>query len=894
MARLVELPVGQELNVETMRSPVTTLSQDQQDEEDIPTVQSNDPRRSVHEVVGDDRQEQQEQQEQQEIVQTETDATEQGRVSCDQELWSNSDRYAEPVPGAHDVESLETSAIPRNNHLYFSPVSLSDSKEEEDGDFGKVPSPSSSLPESAASTPPQHSSSSSKVPSSSALKSSPSTEQGYTYWYYTSRGKKTSSYVRQEPTSSGASTSSGRRGDDGASVLPTPLKSDRSTVYTTASLSFEGTGRKRPASHRTATIKTPWILILCFFMFVAAVGVGLWSYKRISDLDEEVTVYESKVTLLDSDSSNWEQQALTAQGRVQELEEQVHSLEGKVESLQAQVEALQTNVTQQEDENEAWKEQNDQLETTLADTLTNLTSQLQGLAFDNWNCESLKDNLTDVQATLLQEIVDFRQVIDQLSLHNAELNDLTQSLSTEKDFLNQQTIPSLNTRIGTLEDELATTLEDKAMLTTNLTETMMTVADMKQTITTLETDNSTCHANHSVCQEDKVTLASMIDDLDSNLTTCQTDYAQLQSNFANMSNLYTRCDSERSTLQLITIPGMESEINRLTFQVDQLTMRASFLEQENDRYILLNGQLNETIRGYENLTDQLNETIDDLSEEVNTLNSTVENLEDVRNNLTAEVNQYQVLTNDLNATKNELTQEVANLTNIVDSLEILNNALNVQVQNLSGQVGQLQGIKMDLEDQVVMLHNETQNLTDQVDRLSVLLDEFQTVSSYINSTSTSLGDPFDSILDRLSNEIKLNRAIAIDVLRNHYADATDFWDCAVADLFGGEPWLSDRNMPIGNGTVELVIDEVQQKVLDVMCLNRGDFVQYLMNSFDTQGSNDLASFLTFNELRQGTALYSYYARSYYFPLTGQPGLTDEQWEAAEYSCPNVPPFLINT
>ncbi|KAL7568977.1 hypothetical protein ACA910_021270 [Epithemia clementina (nom. ined.)] len=735
------------------------------------------------------------------------------------------------------------------------------------------------------------------------------------------------------------------------------LPSSRDPITTSAASQQQAQSKSKPRNSHGGSwcLGAPaWLLLLCALLIVALVALGAWSVVRMDDYknqqnnciaQQQQQQQKQQQELWTSSNSTLEWQA-----RVQKLEAQVQSLEDKVQDLELENQGWQQDnqeLNQTVQDLTALNIQNQETQQVLQSALDNLTWQWEDLSANHSDCEALNGNLTRV----LEEL---REALQTMTEQNQELQNWTQSLTAEKQLLQTVSIPLLRDQLVATRAVLNATQNDKAVLEHAVTDLNANLTTAWATAAAWQADHATCQANYEdcqatvadlnqtllVCQDNSSQLVLQYSDLSQLYGTCDEDrdrlnlvtvpglqneitslndelqalrqqtawltqeneqyealngqlnetVLELELQYSDLSQLYGTCDEDRDRLNLVTVPGLQNQISSLNDELQALRQQTVRLTQENEQYEALNGQLNETVLELEALTDQLNDTAIQLSAEVDQLNDTVVELEQVRADLTTEVNRYQVLTQELNATNNQLTENVANLTNVVDTMTVQNQALQENVQTLTGQVNQLQLLQINLEDQVDKLQNETQTLTTQVQNLTLLVADLETVSTYINQTSASLEDSFDAILQNLSNAINLNRALALDVLKNLYADATDFWDCAISDLFGEEDWLYNRSLPIGTSTnVELVLDEVQERVLNVLCLNRTDYSRYL----EARYGAPLGSTLTFTELREGTGLYSTRARNYYFPLRGQPGLTDEQWEAAEYACENLdPPFLL--
>eukprot|EP00522_Entomoneis_paludosa_P013288 CAMPEP_0172458594 /NCGR_PEP_ID=MMETSP1065-20121228/28321_1 /TAXON_ID=265537 /ORGANISM="Amphiprora paludosa, Strain CCMP125" /LENGTH=939 /DNA_ID=CAMNT_0013212933 /DNA_START=46 /DNA_END=2865 /DNA_ORIENTATION=- len=736
------------------------------------------------------------------------------------------------------------------------------------------------------------------------------------------------------------------RGDSSVAFTVLTDHGDDSVYYANSTTKPKKQEKAPIASPQTAGIG-PWtkmlMVVAAALLVVALVGVGLWSYSQVTDLNGEIDDYETRVSLLGANSSSWHDTALRFEAKSEDLENQVASLQSQLDAMQLKVNGLESGnaglmseksdlltdkanlenqvavlegtVQNLEDKNEEWAGLHAQMEQSVLDlqglnenlsntgnllqgqiasmeaNLASLTAELEGLSDEN---SLLTGNLNSTRLTLLEEIQRFTDAVNLLEGQNSELQNLTEALSDEKEMLNSYTIPSLNTRIASLEAQLDTMTENRDSLSSDLSVCQTNVFQLSEEKAQLEAEKASCELNLSDCQDQSANLTSTLATCNSDLSLCQSARSQCSVDLGDMTQNRDQCEGENTGFRA-TILGMTGDIERLENEIDRLeeeTARlggeVNRLEGEVDDFEVLTGQLNQTVLELEDLSDTLNNTKIELEGQVANLESNIVELQGVRDDLIFQNGQSQIMIQDLNSTKNDLTDQVSTLDTIVEDLEAQNAELDRIKNELSNQVDNLETVKAGLEQDVDNLEVEVEDFNSEVNRLNVLLAELNSVSAYINNTAASLQQEYTTIVDELDRKIALNRKLAMDSLRNNYKDATDFWDCAIGDKFGGSPWLSDQNIPIGSDDLPLVLDEVETRVLDQLCLSRADYETYMSATFGG------LSTLTYNNVLVGTSIYSGDARRYYFPFEGQEGLTPEQWEAASYSCETVPPFSLST
>lgn len=229
----------------------------------------------------------------------------------------------------------------------------------------------------------------------------------------------------------------------------------------------------------------------------------------------------------------------------------------------------------------------------------------------------------------------------------------------------------------------------------------------------------------------------------------------------------------------LTIPGFVGQIRALTTevarlqdlvlrlenQVDRLSTEVDELAHENERYSMLNAQLNQTAEEYQMLNQQLNAStvyLSHLNEELNHSNAIYEEL---NAQLSNENGVYASLNSELNQTQQELT------------------AIN---------------------------------------------EDLYTVVGFLNNTSSSLQRNLTAIVDSLADQISVQRFLVLETVKNIYQQRIDNWDCGYRDYFLTENFVQDGKAPMSPEELWDVLDYVDFQILSSLCLDLDDLEDYLL------------------------------------------------------------------
>ena len=340
---------------------------------------------------------------------------------------------------------------------------------------------------------------------------------------------------------------------------------------------------------------------------------------------------------------------------------------------------------------------------------------------------------------------------------------------------------------------------------------------------------------------------------------------------------------EDQVLQLtMNIDELTVQVDRLEDQVDRLGGQVQKLENETDRFESLNDELQLTLGNYTDQNDALNASLAIFAELNAQFNETVVALRVEVSALEVQVDRYNELNDDLNQTAISLSSKVAQLEGVNQELSDTNQELWDTVEVLSNETIELSLINQDLQDQKMLLEEEIDEMGTEVDRLESLSKNLATVVSFLNATTVAIDQTVDRFTDFLAREIRRTRVMAMDSLRNNYQQSESFWNCDFREYFLGEPFVQNRNSPIGDEAFPEVLAYIDERVLSTMCLDVNDFLAFLR----------IGSSVSFNDLLQTVGDYTDLAMLHYFPPNEETaqrngGLDPDMWAEARHSCTNL-------
>jgi hypothetical protein len=183
---------------------------------------------------------------------------------------------------------------------------------------------------------------------------------------------------------------------------------------------------------------------------------------------------------------------------------------------------------------------------------------------------------------------------------------------------------------------------------------------------------------------------------------------------------------------------------------------------------------------------------------------------------------------------------------------------------------------------VVELQDEIAILREENDRLTNLTSSLGTILSFLEETNQDADVTVDQLAGQLQEQITNSRRLVMENLQNTLIQRTQTWNCDYVNAFSGSSFAQDFSVPIPSGSYDAVMDYVETRVLQDLCLDRSDFELYLSVNFMPNGDG-----LTSNELISGVSMYTIDALDHYFPDSGEDGVTEEEWAEAEYDCSNL-------
>ena len=338
-----------------------------------------------------------------------------------------------------------------------------------------------------------------------------------------------------------------------------------------------------------------------------------------------------------------------------------------------------------------------------------------------------------------------------------------------------------------------------------------------------------------------------------------------------------------SNIGLLTAENaaLQAERDELSDQIDDLGDHIENLNGMLDDHSELNGQLNastlelmEQIARLEAANEDYAGLNADFAARIAELES--QNLELAsQNSILAGLNQ------DLNVTAQNLEEQADRLEGEVDELDRLNSELGTTIDDLRNETARLEQVNDQLEDNVDSLQAEVDSFVNKTAELEGINQGLETIVSFLNETSGNLDETYDALTEFLAQQIDAYHTIAIETLNNVYIQRVGMWDCGYRDYFGDEPFGLDEDLPIPANKLDAVITYVENRVLKQLCLTKNDFEHYLETTF-------LEPIYTSNHFVSGISDYTTMAMNYYFPDTGEVGLTDEDWALAGFACENLP------
>ena len=219
--------------------------------------------------------------------------------------------------------------------------------------------------------------------------------------------------------------------------------------------------------------------------------------------------------------------------------------------------------------------------------------------------------------------------------------------------------------------------------------------------------------------------------------------------------------------------------------------------------------------------------------------------------------------------------------------EVLNRELNFTGEELKVINVQLNETAADLEKnsqelgaQVDVLEEQNQIFAEQNAKLNKTVEDLNLVSAFLEETSQGLADSLEAIDNFLEQNIVQNQELLIGSYENTLLAKKDGWNCDYNGVFGGKPYTTDYNSVIPLTEITTILDYLESRVLEELCLDVNDFGTFLQLP--------QYSPITTNRLNAAMTIYTGRALDYYFPEQNETGLTSDDWATAEFDCKNLP------
>lgn len=330
----------------------------------------------------------------------------------------------------------------------------------------------------------------------------------------------------------------------------------------------------------------------------------------------------------------------------------------------------------------------------------------------------------------------------------------------------------------------------------------------------------------------------------------------------------------------LDVPGLNNQIKDLEDQVHRLSAQVNRLEFENDRYRSLNDVLNATVVELDETNHELEMTADRLETINHALNQT--NLEFSQRiaELTDQNNEYANLNGELNHTATELSSEVNRFQSAVAGLVLTNAELSNFTLNLEGLAGSLGNVAEYSNATVAALEAVLSNIVAENERLGQLNSDLSIIVSFLDKASGNFGNSFDKVAAHLSEQITANRILVLESLENVFRQRIETWDCDYSQVFFDFDFVVDRDAIVTSDEQELIIDYLEERVMEELCLDTTDFENYMEDTYPEGWSS--------NQLATGVLIYTGAALDYYFPEQEEVGLPPQVWADAEYKCERLP------
>jgi len=338
--------------------------------------------------------------------------------------------------------------------------------------------------------------------------------------------------------------------------------------------------------------------------------------------------------------------------------------------------------------------------------------------------------------------------------------------------------------------------------------------------------------------------------------------------------------------------SLQAERDDLSVQIDELGLNINNLQDLIDTHGDLNDQLDDSVSDLQAEIDRLKAENEEYQRLNTELSGLIGGLETEVGNLEEQNNIFEQLNGQLAATSERLGEQVSELTEQNDELSMHVTELETAVTQLANETDRLTGVNEELGSNIETLQEEVDALQDSVEQLQQLNDQLDTIVSFVNETGIGIDETYDEVREFLAEQIVGYRSVALESLQNIYTQRILLWDCAYRETFSDYDFSFDDSLEIPEqdvegGVFDMVIDYVEDRVLNELCLSVVDFEAYLEDIFNEP-------VYTSNHLISGMNSYTTLALDYYFPDHDESGngLTLDDWAMAGYKCGKLPEDMI--
>jgi len=395
------------------------------------------------------------------------------------------------------------------------------------------------------------------------------------------------------------------------------------------------------------------------------------------------------------------------------------------------------------------------------------------------------------------------------------------------------------------------------------------------------------------------------------LSVLNEDYAQLNRELEDEVEDLEQIDGElkgeveeiSSINQNLTATNLEisETIVQLNYSTNELQLVQENLTATNDELKDINKALEESVNQLENSTNELASIEIQLREDITTL-------EEISGNLTYEVSDLEIVTKGLNESVTLYEGLNSNLTHEEEMLRWGVGNLTKEVNSTSITVTTLEKLEDDLKHIVEQLNVDSAELNATFNQVQISIDEVNQESDRLEKLNSDINIYIDfygesdnyttlnGIINYMENDNENrenNLANTREVLRSKYEDLFylrfDNWDCAFEYEFAGYDWAGSNNINITQ--LDLVIEYVEKRVLDPLCMDTENFKAFLASENITN--------ITLEQLQKVVDDYRYVSGEYYYPGDDAPptsvttedwikaNVTTEDWIKANFSCENL-------